>query len=84
MRTYEEKLEAFRGRRVLVVGLGRSGVAAARALAPAATEVVACDEKPADELSTEARELAGAGVKLRAGDQTPALLAGMDLLVRSP
>ncbi len=84
MSTYEEKLEAFRGRRVLVVGLGRSGVAAARALAPAATEVVACDEKPADELSTEARELAGAGVVLRLGDQTAALLAGMDLLVRSP
>ncbi len=84
MSTYEEKLEAFRGRRVLVVGLGRSGVAAARALAPAAAEVVACDEKPADELSKEARELAGAGVELRAGDQTPALLAGMDLLVRSP
>jgi UDP-N-acetylmuramoylalanine--D-glutamate ligase len=84
VRTYEEKLEAFRGRRVLVVGLGRSGVAAARALAPAATEVVACDEKPADELSTEARELAGAGVALRLGDQTAALLAGMDLLVRSP
>jgi len=82
--TYEEKLEAFRGRRVLVVGLGRSGVAAARALAPAAAEVVACDEKPADELSKEARELAGAGVELRAGDQTPALLVGMDLLVRSP
>ena len=84
MSTYEEKLEAFRGRRVLVVGLGRSGVAAVRALAPAAAEVVACDEKPADELSKEARELAGAGVELRAGDQTPALLAGMDLLVRSP
>ncbi len=84
MSTYEEKLEAFLGRRVLVVGLGRSGVAAARALAPAAAEVVACDEKPADELSKEARELAGAGVELRAGDQTPALLAGVDLLVRSP
>ena len=84
MRTYEEKLEAFRGRRVLVVGLGRSGVAAARALAPAAAEVVACDEKPADELSKEARELAGTGVVLRPGDQTAALLAGMDLLVRSP
>lgn len=84
MRTYEEKLEAFRGRRVLVVGLGRSGVAAARALAPAVTEVVACDEKPADELSAEARELASTRVVLRPGDQTPALLAGMDLLVRSP
>lgn len=84
MSKYEEKLEAFRGRRVLVVGLGRSGVAVARALAPAAAEVVACDEKPADELSKEARELAGAGVELRAGDQTPALLAGVDLLVRSP
>lgn len=84
MSTYEDKLEAFRGRSVLVVGLGRSGVAAARVLAPAAARVVACDEKPAGELSEEARELAEAGVELRAGDQTPALLAGTDLLVRSP
>ncbi len=77
-------MEAFRGRRVLVVGLGRSGVGAAEALAPVAAEVRACDEKAADELSAEARELAEAGVELRPGDQTPSLLEGIDLLVRSP
>jgi UDP-N-acetylmuramoylalanine--D-glutamate ligase len=84
MSAYEEKLKAFRGHRVLVVGLGRSGVGAATALAPVAAEVRACDEKAADELSAEARELAGAGVELRPGDQASSLLDGIDLLVRSP
>ncbi len=84
MNTYEEKLEAFRGRSVLVVGLRRSGVAAAKVLAPAAARVVACDEKPAGELSEDARQLAGTGVELRAGEQAQELLAGLDLVVRSP
>jgi UDP-N-acetylmuramoylalanine--D-glutamate ligase len=82
--TYEEKLEAFRGRRVLVVGLGRSGVGASRALAPVAEAVTACDQSAADELSAEARALAGAGVQLRPGEQGPDLLADVDLVVRSP
>jgi UDP-N-acetylmuramoylalanine--D-glutamate ligase len=81
---YEEKLAAFRGRRVLVVGLGRSGVGAAKALAPVAADVRACDEKAADELSAEARELPELGVDLRPGDQAPSVLDGIDLLIRSP
>jgi UDP-N-acetylmuramoylalanine--D-glutamate ligase len=84
MSTYDEKLEVFRGRRVLVVGLGRSGVGASRVLAPVAAAVTACDQNAADELSAEARALADAGVELRPGEQGPELLADVDLVVRSP
>jgi len=82
--TFTDKLEAFRGRRILVVGLGRSGVAAANVLAPVAARVVACDEKPLRELDPAAADLSSSGVGLRPGDQRPELLAGIDLLVRSP
>ena len=83
MSAFTDKLEAFRGRRVLVVGLGRSGVAAATVLAAVAARVVACDEKPLRELGPEA-DLSAAGVEVRAGDQRPELLEGVDLLIRSP
>jgi UDP-N-acetylmuramoylalanine--D-glutamate ligase len=84
MSEFDDKLAAFLGRHVLVVGLGRSGVAAARVLAPVAGRVVACDTKPLGELGPEARSLAELGVDLRPGDQRPELLAGVDLVVRSP
>lgn len=84
MSGFSDRLEAFSGRRVLVVGLGRSGVGAATVLAPVAGKVVACDEKSLEELSAPAAELAAAGVELRPGEQKPALLEGVDLVVRSP
>jgi UDP-N-acetylmuramoylalanine--D-glutamate ligase len=40
-------VDAFAGRRVAVLGLARSGVAAARALAAGGAEVLAWDDKPA-------------------------------------
>jgi UDP-N-acetylmuramoylalanine--D-glutamate ligase len=81
---FTDKLEAFRGRRVLIVGLGRSGVAAATVLAAVAARVVACDEKPLAELDPAVADLSAAGVELRAGDQRPELLEDIDLLIRSP
>lgn len=84
MSAFTDKLEAFRGRRVLIVGLGRSGVAAATVLAAVAARVVACDEKPLRELDRAAADLSSAGVELRAGDQRPELLEDVDLLIRSP
>jgi len=84
MSVFKAKLERFRGRRVLVVGLGRSGVAAARVLAPVAARVTACDRKMLDELGAEAAALSGLGVDVRAGGQDAALLADADLVVRSP
>ncbi|NIT35955.1 MAG: UDP-N-acetylmuramoyl-L-alanine--D-glutamate ligase [candidate division Zixibacteria bacterium] len=84
MSEFSDKLAAFRGRRVLVVGLGRSGVGAAKVLAPVAARVVASDQRPLEELDPTARRLSKFGVELRGGDQGPALLEQVDLLVRSP
>jgi UDP-N-acetylmuramoylalanine--D-glutamate ligase len=68
--------------RALVVGLGRSGSAAALALARAGADVVAADrgsEAPAD-----AERLAGAGVELRLATEEESLLHAVDLMIKSP
>lgn len=84
MTEFDDKLEAFRGRRVFIVGLGRSGLGAARVLAPVAARVVAADEKPLGELGAAVQALAQEGVELRLGDQGSVLPEDVDLLVRSP
>lgn len=76
------RIEEWRGRRVLVVGLARSGVAAARLLLRHGAEVQAFDRKALDELPG-ARELAAAGARLAVGG-APADLEGAELLVVSP
>jgi len=66
--------------RALVVGLGRSGVAAAAALAGRGVEVVAADRAP----DVDAGRLDGLGVELRLGTEEEALLEGVELVVKSP
>jgi UDP-N-acetylmuramoylalanine--D-glutamate ligase len=72
--------EAWLPRRALVVGLARSGVAAAAVLARRGVRVVAADRSP----DVDAGRLAGLGVELRLGTEEEALLEGVDLLVKSP
>jgi UDP-N-acetylmuramoylalanine--D-glutamate ligase len=67
-------------RRVLVVGLARSGEAAALALVRRGVAVVAADRDDA----LDAGRLREAGVEVRLGADDPALLVGVDLLVKSP
>jgi UDP-N-acetylmuramoylalanine--D-glutamate ligase len=67
-------------RRALVVGLARSGLAAASALAALGVEVVAADRSAA----VETGRLAEAGVELRLGTEEESLVDGVDLLVKSP
>ena len=67
-------------RRILVVGLARSGEAAALALARRGVEVVAADRDPA----IDAGRLAEAGVEVHAGSEDERLLDGVELLVKSP
>ena len=67
-------------RRVLVLGLARSGEAASLALARHGVEVVAVDRM---ETSAVGR-LREAGVEVVVGAEDPALLDGMDLMVKSP
>lgn len=74
----------FEGKRVLVVGLARSGLAAARFLAKAGAEVIATDIKSEDELGAGVGELRQLGVRLECGEH-PHLTEGLcDLIVVSP
>src|SRR5216683_2079183 len=72
-------LDTLAGRRVAVVGLARSGVAAARLLHACGARVSASDAKPLARLGEDAR-----GVKLFAADAAGAGVAGADLVVVSP
>jgi UDP-N-acetylmuramoylalanine--D-glutamate ligase len=68
------------GRRVLVVGLARSGKAAAAALVASGASVVGFDRD--DEIDVgRLREL---GVEIRTGAEEETLLQGIDLVVKSP
>jgi UDP-N-acetylmuramoylalanine--D-glutamate ligase len=67
-------------RRALVVGLARSGRAAAVALARRGVEVVATDRSTA----VHTGRLPAAGVELRLGTEEESLLEGIELVVKSP
>jgi UDP-N-acetylmuramoylalanine--D-glutamate ligase len=77
------------GRRALVVGLARSGVAAARALAARGVAVVASDRQSESELAARGaqgalEELEAKGVELELGTAGLALLDHADVVVASP
>lgn len=69
-------LESYRGRRVGILGMARSGLAAARALKAAGAEVLAFDDKP------EALARAAAGLGLASGRVED--VVGLAALVVSP
>lgn len=70
----------LRGLRVLVVGLARSGTAAAEALLRVGASVVGFDRDPAAEVG-RLREL---GVEVHLDQEEETLLQGIDLVVKSP
>jgi UDP-N-acetylmuramoylalanine--D-glutamate ligase len=77
----------LRGRRAVVLGLARSGVAASRFLADAGAEVTAYDRRSNEELADAIAALEGRDVKLALGVAEAtlrALLERADLLVTSP
>jgi len=77
-------LASLAGRRVTVVGLARSGVAAARLLRAAGAEVVGTDTKPVDALGREVAALRDSGVRLATGDDAARAFEGATLVVVSP
>ena len=72
------------GKRVVVVGLARSGIAAAGFLASRGARVVATDRKPEGELEAGALSLRGKGVELELGAHRAETFTGADTVVVSP
>ncbi len=72
------------GKLVVVVGLGASGVAAARLCLRRGARVVANDRKPTDSLSVEARALEGLGATVVGGRHAGVGIEQADVVVLSP
>jgi UDP-N-acetylmuramoylalanine--D-glutamate ligase len=72
------------GRDILVVGLARSGIAAARFLAHRGARVRATDAAPPERLAAAASELGALGVDLELGGHRPESFTRADLIVISP
>jgi UDP-N-acetylmuramoylalanine--D-glutamate ligase len=71
-------------KRVLVVGLARTGIASALFCAGHGARVTATDSRPESELTETAAKLRGAGVALALGGHPPSRFLEQDLIVVSP
>ena len=74
----------LRGKKVLIIGAARSGVAAARFLVEQGAIVALNDQKPLDKWSAEALALKEEGVGLLPSEPPSWLLDQLDLVVVSP
>lgn len=72
------------GKRVLVVGLARTGLVTALFSAGYGATVTATDERPETELAETAEKLRAAGVRLELGSHVEASFLDQDLIVVSP
>ena len=72
------------GKRVLVVGLARTGLVSALFSAAYGAKVTATDERPIPEVAEAAEKLRVAGVKLELGGFVPQTFLEQDLIVVSP
>ncbi len=73
-----------KGKKALVVGLGKSGLAAARFLARRGAIVTAADSRPHEDFGAAADELANLPVQVRFGGHPEELFLSQDLVVASP
>ena len=73
-----------KGKTAVVVGLGRSGVAAAKLLLGRGARVIANDSAAREALSKEALALEGAGAEIACGGHPDAIFERSDLVVISP
>src|SRR6202162_2053968 len=72
------------GKRVLVVGLGKSGVASALFLKARGAQVTVSDTKSGDELRNEIPVLLDHGITVETGKHGDRTFRGQDLIVVSP
>ena len=74
----------FTGKRVTVVGMARSGIAAARALYALGAIVTVTDKKPPDQLGAQVKALGSGRIAVAAGGHPDRIFIETDLVVLSP
>lgn len=74
----------WNGQRVLVVGMGKSGIAAARFLRHAGAQVTISDSRPATALQAQIDQMLAAGVAVETGGHGVLTFRRQDLIVVSP
>lgn len=77
-------MNRLNGRKVLVVGLARSGVAAAKLAAREGAIVTCTDRRPASELALHVAELLPTGVRFELGGHDEGSFASAELVIVSP
>lgn len=83
MTTYSQ-LSDLKDKRVLVVGLARSGVSMVHFLTENGAQVTVSDHKSKAELSTSLEQIDGLNVQLDLGGHTPKVFLAQDLIILSP
>ena len=74
----------LRGKRVLVIGMGRAGVAAANLLVAKGARVTITDKKQKEELREFYKKLKGRRIEIETGGHLVGLLKDIELVVASP
>ena len=74
----------LRGKRVTVIGLGESGLAATRVLADLGARVLVSEQRSLEEIGDAASEAERSGAEVRGDGHVPEHLDGADLVVLSP
>jgi len=74
----------FTGKRVTVVGMARSGIAAARVLHSLGARVTITDKKPLGQLAEQAQALGHGEIKIEAGGHPDRIFVEAELIVLSP
>ena len=74
----------LRGKRVMIIGLGRTGSEGARFFFNEGANVLVSDRRPEQELAPEMTRLAGLPIRYLLGGEEREWLTGVDLVVPSP
>lgn len=74
----------LKGQRILVIGLGKTGIASVRFLVGQGARVIATDAKPQAELKDAVRELGSLSANLEFCEHNTDILSRVDMIVPSP
>jgi UDP-N-acetylmuramoylalanine--D-glutamate ligase len=74
----------LRGKKVMVIGLARTGTETARFLVSQGAEVIVSDARPAEELKAPMETLSGLPIRYHLGGENRRWMAGVDCVIPSP